>query len=176
MNVLEKLKKLTNREYRDAYMQSHVRTGIAYQIQALRKKFGFSQSKLGKVVDKPQSVISRLENEEYEGVSVQSLLDIARGLDVALLVRFVSYPEFLTYASKTSEIELQPDTVSESFRKLEQKQVEKQNALFLNSPPNIERSRRSLSSNGRQSAATRDSIDIAQRKAPHLFSQKKQLV
>lgn len=85
----------------------------------MRDKLNLSQAAMGKKVGKPQSVISRFENDEYDGMTVKSLLDIARGLDVALLIRFVSYPEFLHYASKMSEDELQADTIHDSFTKYE---------------------------------------------------------
>lgn len=96
-------------------MQTHVRSGIAYQIKALREKFSQSQDQFAGKTGKPQSVISRLENTEYGKVTVQTLLDIATSLDVALLVRFVSYPEFLNRTSDMSTKALQPDTISESL-------------------------------------------------------------
>lgn len=118
MNVLiDKLRKFIRKEYRDGYMQTQVRGGIAYQIKALREKFGMSQSKFASVTGKKQSVVSRLEDVEYGKVSVQTLLDIASSLDVALLVRFVSYPEFLSRYSDMSVKALQPDTISESLNR-----------------------------------------------------------
>ena len=110
---------MARKEYRDGYMQGRVRAGIAYQLQALRKKFGISQTEMAKRTKKTQSVISRLESEEYGRVSVQTLLDIASGLDVALLVRFVSYPTFLEQAANMSEKALQPETIHESLSKYE---------------------------------------------------------
>ncbi len=83
-------------------MSSHVTTGIAYQIQALRSKLGLTQKEFAVLVNKPQSVISRLENTEYGKVSVQTLLDIAVAVDVALSVRFVSYPDFLVQTQDVS--------------------------------------------------------------------------
>lgn len=120
MNVLNKIRKFASKEYRDGYMQTHVRGGIAYQIKALRKKFSMSQSKFACATGKKQSVISRLEDVEYGKVSVQTLLDIASSLDVALLVRFVSYPEFLNRYSDMSTKALQPDTISESLNSVSQ--------------------------------------------------------
>ncbi|MEO8883058.1 MAG: hypothetical protein ABI377_06570, partial [Devosia sp.] len=61
--------------------------------------------------------ISRLESTEYGKASVQTLLDIASANDVALVVRFVSYPEFLAQTSDMSPQALQPETIHESLAK-----------------------------------------------------------
>lgn len=72
---------------------------------------------MGKQTGKPQSVISRLENDEYGRVTLKSLLDIASGMDVALVVQFVSYPEFLRRYSDFSDAKLQPATIHESIER-----------------------------------------------------------
>ena len=115
----EKLRKFLRKDYRDGFLQTQIRGSIALQIQALREKLGMTQAEFAERTGKKQSVICRLEDPDYGRVSVQSLLDIASGTDVALLVRFVSYPEFLRYASNMSLSALQPDTVYESMKALE---------------------------------------------------------
>ena len=110
-----KLRKLNRKEYRDSYLQAQVRSWIAYQFQAIRKKFGLSQAQMAERTGKTQSVISRLENVDYGKVSVQTLLDVASSLDVALLVQFVSYPEFLNRMRDKSEVGMQPQTIHESI-------------------------------------------------------------
>ena len=117
MNALNKIFKFANKFYRDGFMQTQVRSGIAYQIQALREKEGLSQTAFAELTGKKQSVISRLEDTEYGKVSIQSLLDIASALNVALLVRFVSYPEFLERTQDMSVARLQPETIFESLKK-----------------------------------------------------------
>ena len=117
MNALKKIFKFANKFYRDGFMQTQVRSGIAYQIQALREKEGLSQTAFAELTGKKQSVISRLEDTEYGKVSIQSLLDIASALNVALLVRFVSYPEFLERTQDMSVARLQPETIFESLKK-----------------------------------------------------------
>jgi transcriptional regulator with XRE-family HTH domain len=83
------------KEYRDGYVAEHTRTGIAYQIRAMREGRGWAQKKLANELKKPPSVVSRLEDPDYGKPSVQTLLEIASAFDVALLIQFVSYPEFL---------------------------------------------------------------------------------
>jgi transcriptional regulator with XRE-family HTH domain len=113
-----RLKKLENKEYRDAYLQSHVRGGIAYQIHALREKLKLSQAEFAQKINKPQSVVSRLEDTEYGKVTIQTLLDIAGALDVALLVRFVAYPQFLRETADMSPRTLAAESIFETQEKL----------------------------------------------------------
>ena len=112
---LKALSRFSSKKYRDVYMQSRVRGGIANQIQALRAKVGLTQAAFATLTGKKQSVISRLEDTAYGKMSVQTLLDIATALDVALLVRFVSYPEFLARTADMSQAALQPATIHESL-------------------------------------------------------------
>jgi transcriptional regulator with XRE-family HTH domain len=111
----DKIRKLKDKDYRDAYMTSHVRAGIAYQIQALREQSGLTQAEFAAKIGKPQSVVSRLESTEYGKVSVQTLLDIACALDIALIVRFVPYPEFLDRVADVSPSALRVVSFADSI-------------------------------------------------------------
>lgn len=92
-----KLKKLRDKFYRDAYVRARIKIGIPYQIRALREQDGrnWSQAELGRRARKPSNVISRLENPEYGQLTIRTLLELASAFDVALLVKFVSYSRFL---------------------------------------------------------------------------------
>lgn len=109
------LKKFLQKSYRDGFLQTQIRGGIAYQVQALRQKFKLNQKDFAARTGKKQSSISRLENTEYGKVTVQTLLDIACSLDIALVVRFVSYPEFLAQTQNMSVAALQPPTIFETI-------------------------------------------------------------
>jgi transcriptional regulator with XRE-family HTH domain len=109
------LEKFAAKKYRDGYLQSRVRGFTAYQIQALREKLGLTQDQFAELTGKKQSTISRVENTEYGKVSVQTLLDIACATDVALIVKFASYPEFLDQTRNMSVEALQPRTIQESL-------------------------------------------------------------
>lgn len=113
---LKSLERFLNKSYRDSYLDATVRTGVAYQIYALRAKLGLSQTKFAQKIGKPQSTVSRLEDESYGKVTISTLLDVAKSMDVALVVRFVDYSEFLHFAGRMSESEMQPDSVYETFK------------------------------------------------------------
>jgi hypothetical protein len=82
-------KKFKNSQYRHAYVASNTRRGIAYQLRAMRGDR--TQGEIGRLVGKPQNVVSRLEDPRYGKATVQTLLDFAAAFDVALLVKFVSF-------------------------------------------------------------------------------------
>lgn len=106
---LKTLEKLGSKGYRDAYLQAQVRTWIAYQFQALRKNFDLSQAEMAERTGMTKNMISRLESEECGEVSVQTLLDVACAMDVALVVKFASYPDFLESTRDKSESGMQPN-------------------------------------------------------------------
>lgn len=95
-------KKLKKKAYRDAYVGEHVRRWIAHQIRSLRDKKEWSQGELSRRMEKPQSVISRLEDPSYGKMTVNTLLEVASTFDVALLIKFVDYPTFLNETADLS--------------------------------------------------------------------------
>jgi hypothetical protein len=55
------------------------------------KRQGLNQTDFGRLIGKPQSVVSRLEGTEYGGVNVNTLLQIAYALNIALEVKFCDF-------------------------------------------------------------------------------------
>jgi len=105
------LEPFLNKDYRDAWLDIRVKAGIAYQIQAIRQAMGMSQAEFGALLAKPQSVVSRLEDNEYAG-TIKTLLEIAKSLGVGLKVEFCSYPELL--AADVSPAKLAVETIDAS--------------------------------------------------------------
>lgn len=62
---------------------------IARKIRDLRTAAGLTQSQLGKLIGTTASVISRLEDADYEGHSLAMLRRIAAGLNQRVEIRFV---------------------------------------------------------------------------------------
>lgn len=98
--------KLADKSYRDSYVSTQLRTWLADQVRALRG--GMSQKEFGQLIGKPQTVVSRLEDSNYGRLTLETLLDVASKLDIALLVRFVDYTTFLTATNDFSEAALRP--------------------------------------------------------------------
>jgi transcriptional regulator with XRE-family HTH domain len=76
-------------------MARQLKAFLASQIRALRADA--SQKDFGDRIGKPQSVVSRLEKQADRHISVQTLIDIAERLDIAVIIRFVDFPTFLRY-------------------------------------------------------------------------------
>jgi hypothetical protein len=101
-------KKLRNKNYRSTYLASHIKIFLANQISALRGNL--SQEDFGALLGKPQPVVSRLQNPNYGKYTLQTLLDIATKMDLALIVRFVDYPTFLKMTGDFSDNAVRPES------------------------------------------------------------------
>lgn len=99
-----------DRDFRASYTAHHLRAFLADQIRGLRGDA--SQKEFGVRIGKPQSVVSRLENEDYGKVSLQTLIDIAARLDIGLVVRFVDFPAFLRTTADFAEDAVVPAAYS----------------------------------------------------------------
>ncbi len=121
MTYQNELKPFLEKEYRDAYLEGHVKGGIALQIHAIREKLGISQKEFGELIGKPQSVVSRLEDTEYGAVSVQTLISIAQALNIGLHIQFCDYGAILAHDYNQKALEV--NDVYQSYENIAPKQV-----------------------------------------------------
>jgi ribosome-binding protein aMBF1 (putative translation factor) len=70
--------------------EARLNASVAQRLYALRTQAGLSQAQLAKRVGTTQSVISRLEDADYEGHSLSMLQRIASALDTEIEVHFVA--------------------------------------------------------------------------------------
>ena len=68
---------------------ARINASIAREIYTLRLKARLTQEQLGKLIGTTGSVISRLENDDYQGHSLPMLLKISQALNLRMEVRFV---------------------------------------------------------------------------------------
>ncbi len=99
-------KQLHDDGFRNSYLSRQLKAFLAAQIRALRGEK--TQTAFGKDLGKPQSVVSRLENERLSGLHVQTLIDIAQKLKIGVIIRFVEFTEFLRYTEDYSDQALAP--------------------------------------------------------------------
>jgi transcriptional regulator with XRE-family HTH domain len=78
-----------NAERQASFETERVNAEVARTIYDLRKKAGLTQKELGQIVGTTQSVISRLEDADYEGHSLSMLHRIAMALNRRLSVQMV---------------------------------------------------------------------------------------
>lgn len=80
----------------ESLMREREKLDIAGQIYQLRTKAGLTQKQLARMIRTTQSVISRLEDADYDGHSINILERIARALHCKIQVQIV--PEKENYA------------------------------------------------------------------------------
>ena len=71
------------------YREEKQRVELAACLRELRESEGISQIELAKRVGTTSSVISRLENPDYEGHSLKSLQRIVRALGMGMELRLI---------------------------------------------------------------------------------------
>jgi transcriptional regulator with XRE-family HTH domain len=86
-------RKLFSRKYRAAFARTQFKRLVPLQIQTLRKQRGWSQEELAERAQLTQGVISRAEDQDYGNLTVNTILSVAEGLDVAFVGRFVPFSE-----------------------------------------------------------------------------------
>jgi len=78
---------------RDRIDQIKQDMAVGQQVYDARKSAGLTQAQLAKRIGTTQSVISDLEDAEYEGHSLAMLRRIAAALDLSVQVSFIPPPE-----------------------------------------------------------------------------------
>lgn len=82
-------------------VSSNLDKGIAFQIRATRSARGWTQSQLAKETGMTPNNVSRIESEDYGKQTLTSLKRVAEALDVALVVRFVPFSQYIDWLSAT---------------------------------------------------------------------------
>jgi len=106
--LLSLAEKMHEKDYRDGYVAAHTRQVLAKQMREFRGDK--SQTEFADLLDKRQTMVSRLENPNYSGWTVSTILEVASKLDVAAFVRFANFPTFLKYSGDLSESALRPQS------------------------------------------------------------------
>jgi transcriptional regulator with XRE-family HTH domain len=114
----EQWKKLRDKEYRQAFAVAQFKRLVPFQIRSLRKNRELSQEKLADLSALTQGVISRAEDSDYGNLTVNTILKIANGFDVAFVGRFVPFTEFDDWYRTVSEENIQADSFEEEDRSI----------------------------------------------------------
>jgi transcriptional regulator with XRE-family HTH domain len=110
---------LGEKAYRDAFVAQEIATILPYQIREMRSARGLTQAQLGELTGMKQETISRLENPNDARLTIRTLLRIASGLDVALLVRFVPFSTLVEW-TVASHRQLSPESFTSDLQLLVQ--------------------------------------------------------
>ena len=79
-------------QLQEMYNEAKVNAHVAKLIYDARTEVGLSQTELAKMIDTTQSVISRLEDADYEGHSLSMLSRIAKALDREVKIDLAPIP------------------------------------------------------------------------------------
>lgn len=85
--------RLSDKDYRTAYLDEAVNARLSSQIYSLRVSRGLTQSDVARLTGIAQPTLSRLE-ADANGVTTTTLKRLASAYDVALSVKFVCFSEF----------------------------------------------------------------------------------
>ena len=112
-----------SKKSRDRLVSSNLAKTIAYQIRATRKERDWTKAKLADEAGMTPNNFSRLEDPDYGKHTITSLQRLASALDVALVVRFVPFSQYVKWLSGTPFLDegLRPEALAvPSFEKEEQ--------------------------------------------------------
>ncbi|MGI0080084.1 MAG: helix-turn-helix domain-containing protein [Nitrososphaerales archaeon] len=103
MNLRDQiLEKLSDKEYRDAYVEEFIFSRIPLKIRAMRDDREMSQTELGRKAGIAQPWVSKLEDPNYGRLTISTLLRVASAFDVGLYVDFVPFSEILGQSTSLS--------------------------------------------------------------------------
>lgn len=126
-------RKLKGRKYRNAFVTAQLKQGVPFQIRALRKKRQWSQERLAKEAGLTQGVISRYEDPDYGNLTFNIVSEIANGLDMAFVGKFVPFSELASWFAGLSEQAIReiPTFDEEEARREQSSQKDSQTEILI---------------------------------------------
>jgi transcriptional regulator with XRE-family HTH domain len=108
---------LRDPEVRHLYLDSTIRQLIAMQLRSMREERRWSQTEVGDLAGgMKQPAIARLEDPSYTGMTLATLKRLAKAFDVALIVRFAAFSEFVDWTVQLNSYRLSPPEYREDHK------------------------------------------------------------
>ena len=104
---------LRDPEFRRQFIDEHINVGIAFQIRSLRNRQNLTQADLAELLDVKQPLVSAWENPNYGKYTLSTLKEVAKVLDVGLLVRFVPFSLLVDWAANLKPDDIAPPSFKE---------------------------------------------------------------
>ena len=124
---------MKDKAYRDAYVQSQIRTALPFQLRALRMGKGWSQETAAERAGMAQPRISELERPSGRMPNLDTLCRIASAHDVALEVRFVPFSELIDRSENFDPENFYISTFEEEISAVQEAQEQGQHAASYRS-------------------------------------------
>lgn len=99
MSDIDLIVLLQDKDFRDSWMGAKVIELIALQVRGLRIGRGMSQKQFAEFIGSDQPTLSNLELGK-SSPNLDTLLKIAKACDVALIVSFTSWREFIKFTQE----------------------------------------------------------------------------
>ena len=109
-------KDVADPDQRHYLVEAQIRQGIPLQLRAMREGQGWTQETLAQKLGTTQNAISRLENPRTGKPTITTLERIAQVFDVALVVKFAPFSEFVDSLSGLSETSVSVPSYEEEAR------------------------------------------------------------
>jgi transcriptional regulator with XRE-family HTH domain len=106
-------KLVKSKKYREEFVAAQVKRGIPFQIRTLLKQTGLSQEKLASQAGLTQGVVSRAADPNYGNLTLNTIIRIAAGFDVAFVGKFVPFSELGKWFIDLSEESVHVKTFEE---------------------------------------------------------------
>jgi transcriptional regulator with XRE-family HTH domain len=94
---------LCDKEYRTAFVASQLKRGLPTQIRVMLKDRGWVQGDLAQRSGLKQGVVSRAADPDYGNLTINTILRLAAGFDVAYVGRFVPFSDLARWYADLSE-------------------------------------------------------------------------
>jgi transcriptional regulator with XRE-family HTH domain len=92
-----------SKRYREEFAAQHAKDAIPFQITALLKQFKLTQAELASRARVTQGVVSRAADPSYGNLTINTLVRIAAGFDVAFVPLFVSFSDLPKWFARLYE-------------------------------------------------------------------------
>jgi len=106
------LDRMKDPEFRHAYAEDQARLRVSFLVRALRESRNLSQRELAAMMSTTQSVVARIEDPDYGSLTVKTLLNVAKALDLPLYIDLPEWPDWLALMEDQTNEALQRDSFS----------------------------------------------------------------
>ncbi len=96
-------KRLREKSYRESLVESYLKRSLSFQVRTMLKVRGWSQATLAEKSGLTQGVVSRVADPTYGNMTLNTLIRVAAGFDVAFVGKFVPFSELAQSYSDLSE-------------------------------------------------------------------------
>ena len=112
------LEKLTDKEYRDAFISEEIDVGLPMQLRSMRDSRGWKQQYVAEKTGTKQPRFSLMEKAGYGNFSLNTLKKLASLFDVGLIVSFVPWGEMIDFIEAMTSARLNAMGFADEYPRL----------------------------------------------------------